>query len=1103
MTDIAEWLDQLGLSKYEQAFAEAEVDLGDLTSLTDDDLREIGLPIGPRRKVRNAIDQLAGPAVRSEPQSSVERRNLTVLFVDLVGSSQLSSQLDPEDNRDVILAYQNAVSEVVQRPEFKGFVAKFMGDGALCYFGWPIAGEDDPERAVGAGLALVKEVSALRPLPGLVLSCRVGVATGNVVVGDAIGEGPSSELSVIGETANIAARLQDLAQSGQVVIAETTRRLIGDMFLLAPKGPQNLRGIKTPVPAYVVSGQTQSVTRFEIQRGAGVLPLVGRQDELSIIETAWKDAARGKGAAYLISGEAGMGKSRLMREFADRIRSDETAVLTFQCSPHRQDSSFHPVITRLKRLANFSDTDTSQAHREKLRFVSATQGETLDLFAQLLDIDVPEDSSVLTLTPAQRRRRTNDALMDWTFRVASTQSLAIIIEDLHWVDPTTLEFFQGLAAAASDKRVMVLVTSRSEFAEEFAQGNPLFHSLKLSGMPRDAEAAIIAKVAHSDTVDADVVALVASRTDGVPLFIEELTKSLIERGVLRVKNGALKLDGVHDQLSVPDTLHDILVSRLDRSKHAKRTAQIAACFGREFNVDFLGPVLDGADLQASLAVLVASDLVQPVGAPDAGNYQFKHALVCDAAYGTLLKNDRRALHQRIYDHLSQTGTIAPEILALHARGAGDAQAAIGHYVVASDMAQARPAFREATAHIQNAINLVELARKAMPEAASAMDEAEMGLQTKLGAILMISMGYGAEPAKLAFERALHLSEAFPQSELRIPIVYGLWVGDFVRGDLRRGLVFAQQALAVANQIKLPALLVTTNHMMCVTLSMMGQFAQADDHVNRALGHFSDADHRGMGESMGQELDVSAYIYKAINLTQMGHDARAKDLTETSVAIATECGHMNSICYSQAHAMYPALMSGRLEDIHRYAATLKPLCAEHGIPIWSLYSDLNVAFARVLEGEADQIAVIRDTFARLESLPARALFGVYYAKLAEVLFDLGLFADAGEQVSDAQAFFDRTGDEAAVGDVLITKALLAAQDGDYELAAVCLDDAHTFAVERGSPRVTLRARVAAYRIAKERGDRSLVEGAKQDLTALLAQTPIQDCVHLRRQAEALM
>jgi len=1074
MLSISDWLSSLALQKYIPHFEEAEIDPSMLRDLTDEDLVEIGLPLGPRRKIKTAIAALGDAATTATaPEAGPERRHMTVLFVDLVGSSKL-----------------------LRRPAFNGYVAKFMGDGALCYFGWPAAYEDDAERAVKAGLTLVKEVRTLKTPSQSALSCRVGVSSGNVVVGDMIGQGASAEHAIVGETANVAARLQDQAQSGQVIISDRTKRLLGNAFDLRSLGVQTLKGIATPTEVFIVESEAIGRSRFDIQRGTQLAPMVGRQDDMQALETGWQAVQNAGGRCFLVCGDAGIGKSRLVHEFVEGLSLDDSVLLTFQCAPHRQDSAFHPVITRLRRLVGFADEDSTETKRARIAEASGAVGEDLDLFATLLGVDLPEGNAVAAMSPGQRRRRMNRALMHWVFRAAADKPMVIVFEDLHWVDPTTQDLLATLGEAIADKRVMLLTTSRPEFVEAFVGENPSYRRLHLERMVPANVADLVARVAQADRVTPEVRALITERTDGVPLFVEEMTKSLLENGVLTTQSGAVQMHGAPEQRTVPDTLHDILVARLDRLTLAKRTAQVAACFGRDFRADALLPVLAVTEpaLVAALDALAASNLVFPIGPPEARIYRFKHALVRDAAYGTLLKNDRRDIHQRIYDHFAALPATAPEVLAHHARGAGELQTAIGHYVQAAEEAHARPAYLEAVAHYDNAIALLDRLRAASPTAETQFNEMEMGLQAKRAAVLMVGAGFGAEGVKTGFERALKLSEDFPQSPVRISIVYGLWVHEFVRGNNERALLFAETALATAEKVQNPALLVTTNRMKAVILSMSGRFAEAETYMARAISHFDAEIHRGLGETMGQEIDVAVIAYRAINLTFIGQTDAALDLMEEGIAAANASGHVPTISHVYCHALYSALIAEKHEALKGYAEAYMTLAEEHNIPIWIIYGKLNLAYSALAQGHEGAYNRAVSVLEQIKSLPSSALMGTYHAILSRYLVDQGDFERAAHWIATSEALFENNFDYAGQGDLLVSKARLAAHHGDTDAARAALEAALTFARQSGSPAVHLSA--VSTGVALNMMPASMLE----DVLAGLAP---EDCPHLRPAAEAVL
>jgi class 3 adenylate cyclase len=649
--DIAAWLDGLGLGQYEQAFRVNEIDERVLPSLTSEDLREIGVvPIGHRRRVLDAIAALGTSSAAvvasartddAMPRSDAERRQLTVMFCDLVGSTPLSTQLDPEDLREVIAAYHRAIAGVITGLD--GFISRYMGDGVLVYFGHPQAHEDDAERAVRAGLSAIDAVSRL-DVKSAKLQARVGIATGLVVVGDLIGEGSAQEQSVVGETPNLAARLQALADPDAVVIAGSTRRLVGDLFEYRDLGAVELKGFAEPVPIWQVLRPSGVESRFEALRGSMLTPLVGRDEEVELLLRRWVRAKAGDGQVVLISGEAGIGKSRIAAALQERLRAEPHTRLRHFCSPYYQNSSLYPSINQLSRAAGFAHNDLPAAKLRKLKALlarAAAPEEDVALLADLLSLPASDCDPLPNLSPQQKKERILKALIRQLEGLARHNPVLMVVEDVHWMDPTSRELLDLRVERVRDLPVLLIVTFRPEFQPPWT-GQSQVTMVALNRLDRRDRTALAAQIAGKALPTA-IIDQIAERTDGVPLFIEELTKSVLESGLLREEGDRYVLDGPLPPLAIPTSLHDSLLARLDRLASVRLVAQIGAAIGREFSYALVRAVSGLADgeLEGALARLVSSELVFQRGSPPDAIYAFKHALVQDAAHGSLLRSSRQ------------------------------------------------------------------------------------------------------------------------------------------------------------------------------------------------------------------------------------------------------------------------------------------------------------------------------------------------------------------------------------------------------------------------------------------------------------------------------
>jgi class 3 adenylate cyclase/pimeloyl-ACP methyl ester carboxylesterase len=721
--DIAGWLLRLGLGRYAATFAEHEITPEALPYLTDADLRELGLPIGPRKVVLAAIAALgkSGTAAESERiprhasgrRPEAERRQLTVMFVDLVGSTTLSGRLDPEEMREVIRSYQNAVAAEITH--FDGHVAKFMGDGVLAYFGWPRAHEDDAERAVRTGLRVADAVAKLSAA-GAFLSVRIGIATGLAVVGDLIGTGAAQEDAVVGETPNLAARLQALAAPGAVLVAEGTRQLLGELFNLEDLGTHVLHGFPEPRRAWRVIGEGRARGRFEALHGAGLTPLVGREHELALLIDHWASAREGEGQVVLLTGEPGIGKSRLTEALCERLQNEHCALLRLYCSPYHTGTALHPFISELEHAAGLQRGDSAETKLDKLEVVIAGRAEKASavapLFGALFSIAAGERYAPLNLTAQQRKERTLDALLKRFDVLAGDQPVLLVFEDLHWIDPTSLELLGLLIDRIPDLPLLAIFTFRPEFTPPWSGRAPVT-MLSLNRLSRRHAADLVNQASGAKALPHDILDQIVSRGDGVPLFIEELTKSVLESSLPGDARAPFAARGTREPPVIPTTLHDSLMARLDRLGPVKEVAQIAACIGREFSHELLAAVssLADDDLCDALDRLASSGLVYR-GAPAAEFHSFRHALVHEAAYRSLLRSKRQQLHSCIAgiveDRFPNIGEMQPEWLARHFTEAGLAGPSSKYSLRAGQHAKDAYANREAVVHLHRCLESIAL-----------------------------------------------------------------------------------------------------------------------------------------------------------------------------------------------------------------------------------------------------------------------------------------------------------------------------------------------------------------------------------------------------------
>jgi len=634
--------------------------------------------------------------------SSAERRQLTIMFCDMVGSSALSTQLDPEEQGDVIAAFHTCCANEIKA--LGGMVAQYLGDGVLAYFGYPTAHENDAERAILAGLAILNAVAGLKPAVDVVLQTRIGIGSGLVVVGDLIRQGLTQENAAIGETTNLVARLQALAQPNTVVISPVTYRLVGALFDYRDLGRHPLKGFAEPVHVRQVLGPSKIESRFEAQHQTGISPLLGRDEELELLLQRWNEAKRGEGRVVLLTGEPGIGKSRIARALRDRLIAKPHTALTYYCSPHHQDSALYPFTGQLTRSAGIERDDSAEIKLDKLHALLAQSSDNLNeymsLLAALLSIPAAKRYSLPEMTPQRRKERTLEALLDRIKRLAAHQPILMVFEDLHWIDPTSLELLSLTIEQMSEQCVLLLATARPEFTPPWPSHRHI-STLALNRLGRSDGETLIAGLTKGKTLPPDVINQIVSRTDGVPLFIEELTKTVLESGLLREAADRFELTGPLPPLAIPSTLHGSLLARLDRLASLKDVAQIGAVIGREFSYPLIAAAaaLPEESLKGALAQLVATQLIYQRGVPPDATYQFKHALVQDASYASLVRSRRQQLHgavaRALEDHFAEIVATEPETLAHHFTEAGLTEPAVGYWLKAGQRATTRSAYQEA------------------------------------------------------------------------------------------------------------------------------------------------------------------------------------------------------------------------------------------------------------------------------------------------------------------------------------------------------------------------------------------------------------------------
>ena len=913
-------------------------------------------------------------------RAEATRRQLTVLFCDLVGSTTLSAQLDPEEYREVVQQYQDTCTAVIRR--YEGHIAQHLGDGILVYFGYPVAHEDDAARAVRTGLEIITALRASslqdRQLPQP-LQVRIGIHTGLVVIGE-IGSSEKREMLALGETPNLAARIQGQANPDEVVISTATYRLVEGLFTCENRGQPELKGVATPLTLYRVSKESDAHSRFEVVVRKGLTPLIGREHEFGLLRERWQRVKDGAGQVVLLSGEPGIGKSRLVEALKETVEHEDTRCFELRCSPYMQNSAFAPVIEHLQRTLQFQPNDTAEEKLQKLaigaRFAGPLQAETISLLATLLSL--PASGSALpALSPQKQKEKTQEALVTWLCSEARQHAVTYAWEDLHWADPSTLELLTLFLAQVPTTRLLTVLTFRPEFTPPWGSHSYL-SQLTLSRLGQSHVETMVEKVTGGQALSKEIVQQIVSKTDGVPLFVEELTKSVVESV------------GAHSsaplQLGIPATLQDALMARLDRLGKTKEIAQLSATLGREFNYELLTAVspLPEDTLRQGLKQLVESELVYQSGLPPRAGYLFKHALVQDTAYQSLLKSRRQQLHQQVAQVLEkqfpQTVETQPELVAHHYTEARLIEQAIPYWQRAGERATERSAYVEAVAHLTRGLELL----KTLPDTPERVQQ-ELTLQLTLGPPLQYTKGYSAPEVEQTYSRAVALCRQVGETPLLFSALFGLYGVYHVRAEYHKARVHAEQLLHLAENVYDPALLMTGHSTLAYVLSWLGELPAARAHFEQGLAqHDPQQPVPGSVESLSQLAQVLWYL---------GYPDQALARARESLAVARQL----SLPYHVVYALHytDVLHYYRREEraAQEQAEAAIALCGEHGIPFWLGWATLIRGGALTAQGQGE--AGIKQIHQGLETLRPTGARAAWTSALA-------LLARAYEQVGEAEA-----------------------------------------------------------------------------------------------------
>jgi class 3 adenylate cyclase/tetratricopeptide (TPR) repeat protein len=1080
MSPLDVWLDELGLAKYGKAFAENDIDLDVLPDLTDGDLAALGLTLGHRRKLMAAAARLRGaaeqpPARVSEASQQVERRQVTVLFTDLVGSTAMSVEFDPEDMRALLREYQGRCAAAIAHHE--GFLARYLGDGVLAYFGFPFAHEHDAEHAVRAGLDILHEVAKIHRPGGKPLETRVGIATGLVIVGEIIGEGASQEHNIVGETPNLAARLQALAQPNEIVVSQRTHQLLGKQFVYEDMGRHPLKGFPAPVQAWGVLGEAATETRFAARHTENRGAFVGRGEESSLLNDRWRRATQNHGHAVLITGEAGMGKSRLSNMLSESISDERCYRVTWQCSPYHTNSALYPVIRRLERVAGFAAEDTVAQKLAKLEALlggaDMPAAPAPALIAALLALPV-DGYPPIDLAPPQRKAATLAALAALLVRLAADMPMLLLIEDVHWLDPTTTELCTRLIDGVGSTRLLILITARPEFVSPWS-GRANFSCIEVTRLAAAEAAALVADIAAPHVLESAIVGDIVAKGDGVPLYLEELTRSVLE-------------SATPERPVVPATLHDSLMARLDRLGPAREIAQVAAVIGQQFSYALLSAVAGGseASLIDGLHRLAEAGIVFQSG-PTAGlNYTFKHALMRDVAYENQLRAKRGELHRRIgstlIDDFPAIAESEPELVAYHFRCAGMCDLACTYGERAGDRAALRSSFVEALAHFNAALAEAE---KITPEAQRT--RRELDLLLKMGPPLCgIKSPQSPEVAEL-YQRARDHAAALKDDAETFKATWGLWFNTIQGRWLDRARDHAEALVTLAGRTGEDDLMLEGIHCRWSTAMFRGEVVTALNDSREGIKRYDREKHSWLGPVFGgHDPGVCACGVSGIAFILAGRPNESRQCFEQAISLAENLRHPGSLAHAVMNATNAALFGRDYCEADRFAQHLLELANKYNLPPMRTHALFMSGCAQAFTSDSEAgMAAMEGAFS--PAFSTGPMFRVYAAALAEGREKQGRFKDALNVLAAAIATITEPGVGLYISELyrLQGMCLLQAEPAQADEAMQSLRTAVDIARRQGATVLEVRAATSFAQAAAATGTPA---GGLDPLRDLLARLP---------------
>src|SRR5579859_584496 len=1031
-------------------------------------LRDIGISLGHRLRILRAVRELGGqrpieiqPAPETAARDGAERRHMTVMFCDLIGLAALTARLDPEDMADLLRAVQGAIAAAVAR--FDGHVAKWVGDGATIYFGYPRAHEDDAERAARAGLALIDAIANLGLAHDAPLDVRIGISSGLVVVGELIGEGEARERGVVGDTANLAARLRSEAAPGTILVSEATRRLLGKAFEMERLGPHALKGFRSPVVTWRVIREQENFSRFDAARSEALTPLVGREDEIAFLCERWRQAVQGEGQVVLLSGEAGIGKSRMVATLRDRLDDKHHIVMRYQCSPHHLNDAFYPVIGQIRHAANFVNGEPAGARLDKMEKIIEATGlpckEVAPSLAALLGIPTDDRYPPLEMAPAELKERTFSALLGMTAGLSRQTPILMLLEDVHWVDPSTLDLTNRVVELARHLPILLVITYRPEFSPPWSGSHVTL--LPLNRLGRLHAFRMIDGVAARKKLPEEVIDEIVAKTDGVPLFMEELTKSVLESELLREEENSYVLASTLTPLAIPSTLHDSLTARLDRLSPIKEIAQIGAAIGREFPhalLEAVSPIKSEA-LRGVLRQLMESELIHCRGTPPRASYVFKHALVQDAAYGSLLRSRRQGIHARIAWALQEHVTdeeYPPATIAHHFTEAGLASPAASAWLGAAELALSQSAPVEAERHAGKGLSLIP----AIPEGRE-RDALELSLLVARAYALVPLKSITAPETFEVMSAAKRLLDRGVGTDLqRVSVLFGLCSEATLKARMQPALDFAHEIIEVAERQNDPTYRLVAYRMLATNQFYAGQSRLALDSLLRARQYVDPTRQRALSHRFGWDPSIALLAFEVLVRLSLGLIDSAAEISEQVQAEIVSHTHATTIASAKFCAVtWPRAILGDLAALESGSSELVTYCTEKRAEQIRLLATMHCAYARAMrQPVAENLTGFRSAFDQMRSAGGFTGSSMILSHLAEAAMLAGELKQAAASLEQGFAFVEQSGERFWLAELhrLSGQLVLRQPEPDRPRAQACFRNAMEIAHSQQGRLLELRA-----------------------------------------------